>query len=111
MYFHMFFLIVITRFLDYETFHHHTVLPELTPSTKYFYSISDGSDGWSEEFSFVSAPATTSGNFSFAVFADLGVDHGESSINFLDAIKGDVSLIWHGGDVSYVCVCNASYFD
>ena len=86
---------------DYETFHHHVVLSELSPSTKYYYSISDGADNWSEEFFFVSAP-TAASNFSFAVFADLGVDHGDSSINFLDAIKNDVSLIWHGGDVSYV---------
>lgn len=94
-------IIFMNCVLDYETFHHHVVLPDLSPSTKYYYSISDGADGWSDEFFFVSAPASAS-NFSFAVFADLGVDHGDSSINFLDTIKNDVSLIWHGGDVSYV---------
>ena len=43
------------------------------------------------------------GNFSFAVFGDLGVANGEASIAFMNDIasKDEVKLIWHGGDISY----------
>lgn len=88
--------------LDYETFHHHVLIGELEPSTTYYYKVGDGQTTWSQEFKFQSAPIQLN-NFTFAVFGDLGVDHGDSSVNFLNSMKDQVSLIWHGGDISYVC--------
>ena len=34
----------------YETFNHHVVLNELTPSTTYYYTVGDDVEGWSKEF-------------------------------------------------------------
>jgi hypothetical protein len=87
----------------YETFHHHVVLENLRPNTQYYYQVGDALGGWSQEFSFKSAPLSEGGftPFTFAYFADLGVVHGESSISFLKQIQNNISLIWHGGDISY----------
>lgn len=88
----------------YETFHHHVVLANLAPSTKYFYIAGDDSGSvWSKEFSFMSAPLSSleEQTLQFAVFADLGVVNGDSSISFLRSIQNGTALIWHGGDISY----------
>ena len=39
------------------TYDHVAVLPNLQPSTRYFYIVGDDEAGWSQEFSFVSAGA------------------------------------------------------
>lgn len=59
----------------YETFNHHVVLDALLPSTTYYYTVGDDRAGWSSEFSFKSAPLSSEvrGNFTFAVFSDLGI--------------------------------------
>jgi len=64
----------------YQTFHHHVVLQDLVPNTLYFYIVGDESDGFSKEFSFKSAPlsSTFRGNFTFPVFGDLGVVMGNA---------------------------------
>lgn len=73
------------------------------PDTTYYYIVGDESNGYSNEFKFTSAPLSSSGinNLTFAVFGDLGVTNGDASINYLTSIKDDISLVWHGGDVSY----------
>lgn len=103
----------------YETFHHHTVLTSLRPSTTYYYQVGSDEDGWSKEFHFQSAPKSESlrGNYTFAFFADLGSVNGEYSIGFIDQIKDNIDLIIHGGDVGYAddsflhprCVTNFCY--
>lgn len=67
--------LIFSLLLDYETFHHHVVLPSLMPDTTYYYIAGDESSGYSSEFKFTSAPLSSSNmkNFSFAVFADLGM--------------------------------------
>ena len=90
----------------WETFHHHVVLPSaLIPATDYFYICGDEVSGFSEERSFHSAPSHSipEDSFSFAVFADLGIVNGASSINYVDGLvqKKQVDLVWQGGDVGY----------
>lgn len=88
----------------YETFHHHVVLNSLQPETTYYYIAGDPEGGFSQEFTFTSAPLSSNNvkNFTFAVFADLGLHMGDSTISYLNTIKDEIDLIWHGGDVSYV---------
>jgi hypothetical protein len=87
----------------YETFNHHVVLEDLEPDTWYYYVVGDNQGGFSKEYKFRTAPLSSSTrSFKFGVFADLGTSHGESTLNYLsNTMKDDVSLVWHGGDVSY----------
>lgn len=87
----------------YRTYNHHVVLNVLKPSTKYFYIVGDETDGWSAEHEFTSAPLTSAlrGNFSFAVFGDLGLFNGDPSNNYIKSIQNEVDLVWHAGDVGY----------
>ena len=88
----------------WETFHHHVVIEQLTADTIYFYQVGDVEGGFSQELQFKSAPLSSKDmKMSFAVFGDLGLVHGDSSVALLQswAEKGAVNLVWHGGDVSY----------
>jgi hypothetical protein len=87
----------------YETYNHHVVLDTLIAATNYYYIVGDNDAGWSKEFSFTSAPLSSHvrGNFSFFVYGDLGIHNGGPSIDYINTNKDAVSLVWHGGDVSY----------
>lgn len=87
----------------YETFHNHVTLGALSPDTTYYYIVGDETGGWSSEYSFRSAPlsANLRGNFSFAVFGDLGYVNGEASNNYLKSIKDQIKFVAHAGDVGY----------
>lgn len=87
----------------YETFNHHVVLDTLLPSTTYYYTVGDDLAGWSVEFSFKSAPLSSEvrGNFTFAVFSDLGLTNGVPTSNYVKTISDDIVLVLHGGDVGY----------
>lgn len=87
----------------YETVNHHVVLNTLIPGTTYYYIVGDESAGWSNEFTFTSAPtnANLHGNFSFFVFGDLGFTNGDPTATYINENKDNVDLIWHTGDVSY----------
>jgi hypothetical protein len=103
------------------------VLNSLLPATTYYYIAGDSEGGFSKEFTFTSAPLSSSAvkNFTFAVFADLGLcfpcppphlisltlglHMGDSTISFLSTIQDDLDLIWHGGDVSYVSALFSPY--
>lgn len=83
----------------YETWHNHVVLNNLNMSTYYYIVGSTTHNVWSEEKTFKFNPYVNA--MSFAVYADLGIVNGKSSIDYLTKIKSDVDLYWHGGDVSY----------
>jgi len=86
----------------YETFDNHVKTNILKPNTKYYYIVGDEDGGYSTEFSFVSAPtADLRSNFSFSVFADMGVVNGKWSNDYLTQIKDSINFVWHGGDVGY----------
>jgi hypothetical protein len=84
-----------------ETFNHHTITENLAPGQIYYYVAGDDLSGWSSEHSFRSAPQEDKKQFSFLAFADLGVYNGDMSTNYINSIKDQVDLVWHGGDVSY----------
>mmetsp|Transcript_11527 Transcript_11527/g.18813 ORF Transcript_11527/g.18813 Transcript_11527/m.18813 type:complete len:475 (+) Transcript_11527:44-1468(+) len=88
----------------WETLHHHVVIDQLTPSTTYYYRVGDAAGGFSGEFKFKSAPISTRDmKLNFAVYGDLGLVKGDSSLALLKdwTEKEAVELVWHGGDVSY----------
>jgi len=87
----------------YETFHNHVVLGTLSSDTLYYYVVGDSTGGWSSEYTFRSAPLSSKlrGNFSFAVFGDLGLVNGEASNNYLKSIKDSIEFVAHAGDVGY----------
>lgn len=87
----------------YQTFNHNVVLNELLPATVYYYVVGDDISGWSQEFTFRSAPLSSElrGNFSFLVYGDLGVYNGDPTRTYINAAKDDVDLVWHSGDASY----------
>ena len=107
----------------YQTFNHKVLLDKVSnPSTMHYYVVGDTESGWSKEFSFTSPPQGSTlqrGNYSFAVFADLGLHNGGPTNDYLTSIRNDISLVWHGGDVSYAddsflhkgCVTNFCYED
>lgn len=78
----------------YETYHHHVILDNLIPSQKYYYKIDN-----ENELVFISP--SNKKQFQFAVYADLGLHNGDNTFNWLNSIKDDVELYWHGGDISY----------
>lgn len=80
------------------------VIESLSPSTVYYYKVGDAEGGFSQEFQFKSAPVSSRDmSINFAVYGDLGLVNGDSSIALLKdwTDKETVDLIWHGGDVSY----------
>jgi phosphodiesterase/alkaline phosphatase D-like protein len=87
----------------YETFHNHVVLKTLSPDTVYYYIVGDDVGGWSSELTFTSAPlsANLRGNFSFAVFGDLGVVNGDPTNKYLIAQKDNLKFVVHSGDIGY----------
>ncbi|EGD74899.1 iron/zinc purple acid phosphatase-like protein [Salpingoeca rosetta] len=86
----------------YATFDHHVVLHNLLPKTRYYYQVGDATGGWSKVFSFVSAPLSSRDMpINFAVWGDLGVVNGDSTLAFLNNIKDNIDLMWHAGDIAY----------
>jgi hypothetical protein len=91
----------------WRTFHHHIVLTNLEPNTKYYYIVGCDEGGWSQEYSFTSAPSTSNqdNSFSFAVWGDLGIavegHEGNSTIEYLKASANSYDLLLHAGDVGY----------
>lgn len=86
----------------FATFDHHVVLRNLRPSTRYYYRAGDADGGWSGVRSFVTAPESSPNMpLSFAVWGDLGVVNGGSTMAFLERIKGSVDLMLHAGDIAY----------
>jgi hypothetical protein len=87
----------------YQTSHCHVLVPgsNLYPGSEYYYRVGDKlTQSWSDEFVF-KAPELNKSSISFAVYADLGVVNGDPTIKWLDSIKSQVDLYWHGGDISY----------
>lgn len=84
------------------TWHHHVVLPGLTPSTQFYYSCGDAAAGFSPVLSFWTAPAAGS-EFpaTIAVFGDMGTYNSNGTFADLARIADDINFIFHIGDVSY----------
>ena len=90
----------------------------LAPNTVYYYQVGSDTDGWSDEYSFRTAPAKgDTSPFSFVAFGDQGVDHTGSTRRPRDVAasvaQDDPDLILHAGDVTYCDdqSCVDTYFD
>ncbi len=87
----------------YQTFHSHVIInPEsLIPGLDYYYRVGDPTiPSWSDEFVFKASELNKT-SVKFAVYADLGVVNGDSTLAWLESVKDQVDLYWHGGDVGY----------
>ena len=102
-------------------FHHVIKVHKLKPNTSYYYSVGSSEGGWSQEFSFQTAPE---GDFAFSLsaFGDMGyldstrrplelppvaglVRHwsAQYSRNQLEILKDtrQIDFVWNLGDVAY----------
>eukprot|EP00043_Microstomoeca_roanoka_P020835 m.254205 g.254205 ORF g.254205 m.254205 type:complete len:458 (-) comp17801_c0_seq1:293-1666(-) len=86
----------------FVTYDHHVTLYKLQPNTRYFYQVGDASGGWSQVLSFKSAPLSSPNMpLDFAVWGDLGVVNGDSTMGFLESMKDSLDFMWHTGDIGY----------
>ena len=109
------------QYLEGYGWHHRVTLPALLPSTRYPYRVGDAAGGWSPFKAFVSAPNSTSADFSVSIFGDmgwLGSDERPMAITTdglqkhwsavptrqrLEALRlaGDFDYVWIVGDIGY----------
>jgi hypothetical protein len=91
----------------FETYDHHVVLENLQSNTYYYYQCGDDISGWSDIFTFTTAPAGTTASdfeeFTLAVIGDMGVQFSKNTMQLLKdlADKQEYKFIWHVGDISY----------
>lgn len=87
----------------YKTYDHHVKLSNLSPATTYYYVVGDEKGGFSQEFSFKSAPLSSAlrQSWSFFGFGDLGMVNGQATLDYLANKKDEVEFIWQFGDESY----------
>eukprot|EP00298_Acanthocystis_sp_HF-20_P005691 c15773_g1_i1.p1 GENE.c15773_g1_i1~~c15773_g1_i1.p1 ORF type:complete len:486 (+),score=157.39 c15773_g1_i1:71-1528(+) len=110
-------------------FHHSVTLQNLKPSTRYFYSVGDGQETFSNVFDFYSPSDSNTQSFSFACFGDMGyLDDIQRpkifytmgllrnwtavpSRRLLESLKDKkiIDFIWHIGDIGYIDDVFAEY--
>lgn len=85
--------------------HHHVVVLDLLPGTRYYYKCGDDSDMtlMSKEFSFVTEPEDISKtSFTVAVWGDMGQGECSNGTRTQLAKKyGEYDWAWHLGDIAY----------
>lgn len=87
----------------FQTWDHHVVIEDLEPKTRYFYRVGNEQDGWSQEFSFVTASNDLSDPIRAVVIGDMGIFNSEDTIAALTGLvdSDSVDMILHVGDISY----------
>jgi len=88
----------------FETWDHHVKIGPLRPNTRYYYACGSEQEGFSQEFSFVSAAGPEKTSFKFAVWGDLATGkagNAEATFNFLRNNWNVTDFMWHVGDISY----------
>jgi len=73
-----------------------------------YYTCGDATGGWSDEYSFATAP-TTAQDFSFAAIGDMSVS-GSAEANLSEISARNNSFVLHAGDLSYANG-NMAYWD
>ncbi len=84
-----------------KTFDHHAVLDKLQLGTQYYYQVGDADGGWSEEYKFETAPASSNASVAFAVVGDFGVVNADDTMERMRNGLNDYDLVFHVGDISY----------
>ena len=74
----------------------------LKPNTRYYYKCGDGAGGFSQVFSFVSAPSQSQ-DFSIAIYGDMGVHTSEETTARVHDLVANQKIDWiyHIGDIRY----------
>jgi len=81
-------------------YNHFVLLQNLTTSTKYYYIC--GSEDWSSENSFTTAPDEFV-PFSVGVYGDMGIDNSANTVKRVTdrVANGEMDFIYHVGDLAY----------
>jgi hypothetical protein len=93
---------------DMVLYHSHVKMTQLKPSTTYYYVCGDEVAGWSDEYSFTSAPAAptspkTTLNTTVVVYGDMGIVNSQHTIPRATGriLNKEADFVWHIGDISY----------
>ena len=94
-----------SHYASSTTFFHHVELHGLKPNTTYYWQAQAQTKP-TPTLHFITQPAMTTpgdGNFSVAIYGDLGIDNSEDTVRLLRQMaRGkEVDLFWHVGDLSY----------
>jgi len=110
------------QYLKHHGFHHVVAVLDLTPATRYYYSVGNDADGWSAEWSFKTAPsgdAAAKTQITVSVFGDHGwLDSEQRPMEIardglvknwsatltrtrLEALKDELDMVFIVGDISY----------
>ncbi len=83
----------------YQGFRHVAEFRELSPNTTYYYSVGSDNLGWSDIFSFATAPADEP-TFTFLALADMGTS--PEAVAAIQAMASqNYTFSIHAGDISY----------
>eukprot|EP01138_Halocafeteria_seosinensis_P004146 gb/GECG01004239.1/.p1 GENE.gb/GECG01004239.1/~~gb/GECG01004239.1/.p1 ORF type:complete len:487 (+),score=45.07 gb/GECG01004239.1/:1-1461(+) len=83
-------------------YHHHAVMTDLQPDTKYCYVVGDSEAGFSEEFNFVTAPRNDRNRpLKLMVYGDMGVYNSDNTRGAVNRRYKEYEWIWHLGDIGY----------
>lgn len=106
------------QYLADSGYHHRVDVLDLAPGTTYFYAVGSDEGGWSDTWSF-KTKARDAQEVTLAAFGDLGYEDSNkrpTRINAFDmvknwsasvtrgrleALKDDIDLVWHLGDIGY----------
>lgn len=111
------------QYLSGSGYHHLVTVVGLPPSTKHYYRVGSDKDGWSEEWSFKTAPTgdeAANSEISVSIFGDIGyldsvqrpsmVKHSNGleakwdatmTRNRLESLKPKYDFMWILGDIAY----------
>lgn len=79
---------------------HTATMSDLKRPLKYYYRVGDGSDLWSEVFSFNTLG--TDDILTYAVIADMDFEENDTLARMEELVtSGDVQVVIHSGDISY----------
>jgi len=79
---------------------HTAVITGLQPSTTYYYKCG-GLSGWSEEFSFTTAPKVGTFEVVIGTVGDMGTHSSSRRLAEVIKLHPELQMFWHVGDLSY----------
>eukprot|EP01138_Halocafeteria_seosinensis_P001927 gb/GECG01001973.1/.p1 GENE.gb/GECG01001973.1/~~gb/GECG01001973.1/.p1 ORF type:complete len:497 (+),score=50.55 gb/GECG01001973.1/:1-1491(+) len=84
------------------TWDHHAIIPNLEPNTRYYYIVGDKDDGYSEEYTFVTAPDNDpEQTVNVITIGDMGVYESSDVRSAISRNFDKFDFLWHFGDIAY----------
>jgi predicted phosphodiesterase len=85
-----------------EGFSHHVLISGLNPSTDYFFICGDSEGGFSDQYTFSTAPIDNV-PFTIGVYGDMGTTNAKDTAKQINDLTKSKTLDWiyHVGDISY----------